>query len=103
MKISYLRRYLLVFDHVRLVAEQEACARLAELGYARDQRVLLVELFMRDQLLGSSHTVEHVRFAGVVSVRAHAQVDLARVGVAAEGVCDTDDRIRWRLFHARPP
>ena len=95
--------YKLILDDLGVVAEQQADGGLAELGHAGDLRVLLVQVFGGEQLLGTLHALEHVRLAVVVTVGAHAEVDLLRVGVALEGVSHAEDGIWRRHLHIRPP
>jgi len=89
-------------DHLGALAQQESDGGLGERGHARDARVLLVQALLGQQPLGPPDAVEHVGLALVRAVRAHAQVDLARVGVALERFGHAQDGVWRRHLHIRP-
>ena len=67
-----------------------------------DWLVLVIHVFLKDDLLGLSNAGKYVGLSIVISEGSKTEEHLLRVGVALECLAKTEDRVCWCSFKATP-
>lgn len=88
---------------VAVGAERELNWQLAEVRWAGNRCIFLVQFFCSDDLLGFLHARQDEWFAVVIAISTDAEIDFLWICVLLEGLSDAENCVGWTLLNGRPP